>query len=909
MATITSNQTGDWASTSTWVGGSVPAADDTVVISHGHRVTVSTNIQSTRTGDVTIDGNLHFANGGKMHLHGRMTVKNTSYSSNNTGEFVEGTAASGSLLSMAGGSEIKISGSNSDQHGIQVDTRKWCGVELLGSEPTLYTTLSSVHDTKSSYLSVADASDFAAGDMISLYEREVDYRINPDECFYVHYADTTNNILYFRQFVGPEATILSKSGTTITVDDARVFRVGYTIVFGSGSNINAREITSIDGNVITFASNVTGSFSGGEKAYVTGTEKYHPSGRIVRRLATTVTTAITSTGTTNQVTVGNASDLSVGDEILLEAGTDDGTYQYTSGSETNVWRHNLLYTISSISGNTLTLDRNIDYKSDVGTFVVKLTRDIVIKSCKTDGSEISDGDQDSARVFFNVKYWTSTNWYNAPTRRVKLKYVRFKNLGYNTNDSTNFRAGVTIAGYNGRYDATRTGSSADNTTVHTSNGISQTGENYVDGCVITAYALSSNSTRDGDSYPSLCIRHPYGHVNRNNVALGTGRGFWRWSSGYFVKESGGISMVSNQWNYLNEAMYADHSSVEYMTCRMSEDYGFKCNNVREGSLKSIRHIDIRTQNQYAFVVGYLSIERGFFEKWYVDKYRYTTIDSNNGTPIAFINSRIMPNQWDGSNAYYTGNPGKIFSDSIYNYGSGYFDEWRNPGGMPYIQYFEHGFKSDEYMEESHRVRRIKKDGNQYWDVMISNQTRSNLLDQIFVPANTTVKIKSSIKTNTTTYTGASVSIGSNAYPFLIAKPATGFDMYKNGRYADQVYDGAEGGQGWDDSYVSGNYFLNSTDGDLYKGFAEINQHTSASLGSWESKEITVQPQDKGYMLTYGFWWDNNGMKQEGMQMQDFEIAFETPSISHGQRTGIGLGKKSVRASFNTGKKRIGGTRL
>ena len=54
MATITSNQSGDWDATSTWVGGSVPAADDSVVIAHGHKVTLNTNIQSTRTGDVTL---------------------------------------------------------------------------------------------------------------------------------------------------------------------------------------------------------------------------------------------------------------------------------------------------------------------------------------------------------------------------------------------------------------------------------------------------------------------------------------------------------------------------------------------------------------------------------------------------------------------------------------------------------------------------------------------------------------------------------------------------------------------------------------------------------------------------------------------------------------------------------------
>ena len=109
MATITSNSSGNWATASTWVGNSVPAADDLVVIAHGHKVTLNTDIQSTRTADVTIDGNLHFANGGKMHLHGVMRVNNTNNNSgNNAGEFVEGTSTSGSLLSMANGTEVKI---------------------------------------------------------------------------------------------------------------------------------------------------------------------------------------------------------------------------------------------------------------------------------------------------------------------------------------------------------------------------------------------------------------------------------------------------------------------------------------------------------------------------------------------------------------------------------------------------------------------------------------------------------------------------------------------------------------------------------------------------------------------------------------------------------------------------------
>ena len=906
MATITSNQSGNWNVTSTWVGGSIPAADDLVVIAHGHKVTVNTNIQSTRTGNVTIDGNLHFANGGKMHLHGRMTVNNTSYNSNNTGEFVEGTAASGSLLSMVGGSEIKISGNNADQHGIQVNTRKWCGVDLQGSEPTLYTNLNGNHNTKSTYLTVNDSSNFVSGDLISLYELEVDYRISPNECFYIHDVDNTNNRIYVRQFVTPEAVISSKSGSTITVDDARVFRVGYNIVFGTGSNRNAKKITAINGNVISFSTSVTGSVDG-EKAYVSGTEKYHPDDRIVRRLATSVKTAITSTGTTNQVTIGDASDLNVGDEILLEAGTDDGTYNYTSGSESNVWRHNLLYTISSKSGNTLTLNRNIDYKSDVGVLVVRMTRDIVIKACKTDGTEVPDGDQDSARVFFNVKYWTSTTWYNAPTRRVKVKYVRFKGLGYNTNDSTNFRAGVTIAGYNGRYHTDVNGSGADQTTVHTSSGVSQTGENYVHGCSITAYNLTSNSTQDGDSYVGLCIRHPYGHTTTDNVMLGTGRGLWRWSTGYYIKDSGNISMVSSYINMQYEALYATHSSIEYAICRMAEDYGFYQNNGREDSVKTIRHIDIRTQQSYAFDIGYLNMGMCLREKWHADKYRYIYKNSNTDK-VTFVNSKFMPNLWDGSSAFYNGVAGKIYSEEVRHNGNGNYDAWRNAGATGFAEFYEHGFKSDEYVQMHHRVTRLKKDNNSYWDVLVGNDTRKSMFDNVFVPANTVVRIKSTIYVNPKTYLGGNASISTDGYPYLIAKPANGFDMYKNGRYADQIYDN-QGGVGWDDDYFANNYFLDSTNGDLYNGFVEYATHTNSAIGNWEEKIITIQAQDKGYMLTYGLWWDNNSMKTEGMKMKDIDIAFASPSVSIAQSNGLGLGKKSVRTSFNTGKKRIGGTRL
>ena len=900
MATITSAGTGNWSSTSTWVGGSVPAADDLVIIAHGHKVTLNTNIQATRTGNVTIDGNLYFSNGGKMHLHGRMAVNNTSHSGTSSlGEFVQGTAASGSLLSMSSGTEIKISGSNADQHGIQVRSRKWCGVELLGGEPTLITQTNGVHSPNSSYITVDSATNFVAGDLISLYRREVDYRIAPDECFYVHDIDASNNRIYFKHFVGPEGTVISKNGSTIKVDDASLFRVGYKVLFGTGSNRNAKEITGISGDTITFESSVSGTVDN-LKIYRTGTEKPHPNDTSVRRTATSLTTAITALDSTNQITVGNAADFSVGDEIAVEAASD--TYSYVSGEESNYWRHNLLYTVSAINGNTLTLNRNLLYYSEVGSLVVQMQRDIVIKACKTDGTEVPDGDQDSARVFFNVEYWTSNSWNNAPTRRVKIKYVRFKGLGYNTNNSTNFRAGVTIGGYNGHYRTDLTGSSADSSTVHTSSGSSQTGENYVDGCAISCYNLTSNSTRDGDTYPSLCIRHPYGHVDRNNAIIGTGRGYWRWSTGYHVKSTGFICWVGNYCNTQTEAMY-DTGTLEYFHMRMSEDYGIMIYNVRMNNMLQLRHIDIAQQNRTTYFNQNMNL---IIDRFKASRYLNLYVEHSN-SGVIFTNSQIYPNTWDGSNALYNGVAG-IHQTYINPTATGHGDMWRKGSGeQNVLKFYEHGFKSNEYLELHHRVARLKMEGNSDWEVVVGNDSRANLFDNIWVPANTQVKVQSKIYVNPKTYLGSASSLSNSSYPYLIAKPWGG-DM-SMGRQTTGEYITSTGGQGFDDGYVTNNYFGSSTaaQGKLYTGFLEAAAHTSASMGAWEQKEVTVAPQKQGYMLTYGFVWDSDNLREEGMKMKDFKVALskassQPASIAHGSQA-------SVRSSFTSGKKRIGGTRL
>ena len=923
MATITSNQSGNWAATSTWVGGSVPAADDLVVIAHGHKVTLNTNIQSTRTGDVTIDGNLHFASGGKMHLHGRMTVKNTSNSNNTAGEFVEGTSTSGSLLSMVGGTEIKISGSNSDQHGIQTDSRRWCGVDIQGGEPTLKTELNGAHDYEATYLTVDSATNFTTNDLISVYLREVDFRLTPDECFWVHDVDTDNNRVYIRQYVHPLSNksnkppvISSVNGSTITVDDAAVFRVGYKLIFGFGNNRNVLTVTGINKrtNVITFGSSVDNDPSLiGEYVYQTGTEKYHLDDSHVRRLASAMTANYSGAAGLRTVDVNNVSDFSVGDTIYIEA-CGDNSYTYVSGSETNAWRHNLVYTISSISNNTITVDRDILYDGSVGGLVSRMTRDIVIKACDSSGNDVAIGDQDTARVFFNVKYWTSTTWNQTPTKRCKIKYVEFNGLGYNTGDSTNFRAGVTIAGYLGRYDTKITGSSHTESTIHNSSGVSQTGENYVDGCSYTAYNLVSNSTTDGDSYPSICIRNPYGIVSRNNIIIGSGRGMWHWSSQYHVKSHGHIAAVANYTSTEWGAAYEQPCEYSYMYLRMAEDYGINYSHVgRQNDMTTVQHINVQYQNGYAINHGYAS--NATWRRIYCDKYRYMHVNDSVTSTVKY-DSRIFPNYWDASSRLYglSHTPNYDGNGPIRMYCSGNNRPYRSTcADIGKVYYIEHGFREDGYFEYGGGMHLLNIPGEPFNEIFCS-QFPGQLTERLWVPANATVRLRSTVKVNSTRYDGTADTVDSLSLPVLVARPRRNSGLggrHSEGVVTDNPTSVSTLQTAWD---FIGNAddrqgVKNSTEaqGKLHHGFLEYVEHTSSSQGAWETKELVVAPQKTGYELTYGYYVDNSDMEDVGFKAMPLQCLMDKPGVLKSQHFHRGtFSKLSIRSNFNTNKKRISG---
>ena len=414
MAAYSSSQNGNFNSSTTW-GGNTPADGDTLTINHTVTIT-GTNQPTNGYGDILVGtgGVLTNADNAVLRMNGNIRVE-------------LGTVHFKDHLT------IEWNGADGDNHGLQVDNSAGSHCIIEGDDPTAITTTSAATDGNECTHSFTSASNFAVGDWVQIYSHnytststENDGRRYDDEGFWIH--DINGNTVYTRDFVGPEeSTVTSVNGTKLFVSNAKVFREGMQIIFGTGSNRNIRTISSIayKRNLLTLNSSVTGSVVG-ETVYRAMSLKPHPSGSKVRKMAYAVASEAASGSTT--LTLNGVSGLSVGDRVWVEKRSEAGgasDYAYNNSGYD--------YEIQSISGNTLTFTTSLGYKVVVGSLVSLLSRSIKFKTLTS-----------SDYAHFYVEHRSGYDRY------IILKDIEFD--GWGDSDS-NLRTGVVLRGLNKVNDA------------------------------------------------------------------------------------------------------------------------------------------------------------------------------------------------------------------------------------------------------------------------------------------------------------------------------------------------------------------------------------------------------------------------------------------------------------------------
>ena len=726
MAALTSSQSGNWTASATW-GGSTPADGDTFTIAQGHIVTINSDQRAgTGFGDILVRGNLHFATNGKIRINGRITVQgngSTDYSKSggvSAQDFTEGGGSSGALLSATGNNiHLEFEGTDSDQHGIWIENISYSSWKFIGDDSVTTTELSAVASPNDEYLTVDSTTGFAVGDWIAVYNtNSAYYQEHRDEGFWVHDIDTSNNRVYVKKFVGPKAIVSSASGTSLVVDHANIFRVGYKIIFGTGSNRNVKTITAISGNTLTLDSSVSGTISSGVEVYETGLDKKHLVDHQVRKNASVLTSAAAVDDTT--ITINDATDIVVGDTINIDVNND---------TDTN-WNYNSEYSVTAKSGNTLTVSPAIANIRKVGSLVQRLNRSITIEGVDTD-----------VRAFCYVEYYTDSS--RAGTREIGLKDIRWFRMGGNSNNNY-YRGACYVTGYNSDYQ-----------TDFATNSRTDYQSKY-ENCVV-------HDSNNKYNYEGINTRHVQGFVLRNCISVNTGpRGYWQWSTHYHMQFVNNYGTRNSYANVDNGSMY-DSPEFAYNYSTRSDDYAWLLHHAR--NITNVHNnIFLNHENRPLYI--YYQTPGTQFRRMHFDGFRYIPYIGMGGGHVHFIDSYIQ-NKWykqvPGVYAGYTDTFGVLdSSDYLGNSGvDGRADYIRNPGFGMYSDYIDWNFEEGLHgIVEAANLIWQRGIGKEWSLINLRSEFYLACQSHVYVPPNTAVTVKGEFKGQ---------SDGSWSKPYLVAR--------------------------------------------------------------------------------------------------------------------------------------------
>jgi hypothetical protein len=683
MASITSAQSGNFNATTTWTGGVVPVDGDSITIATGH--TVIYNVATPVTnGFAVIDvyGIFQTAAAGAanvLRMNGRLQVR------------------TGGTYHARAGHKLQFKGAYGTSRLLYGVAESGSSIIMEGSDGMPTTTLSATANERSTSFSFTSATNFVAGEWFAIMDNTTAQTGNGggstlrDEGFWVH--DISGTTVYFRQFVGPESAITQASGSTITVANSKVFRVGQKIIFGTGVNLNIKTISAINysTHVITCDSTVTGTVSG-LTVYETGTDKIHTSGNKVRKVATVTTAAAASTATA--ITVANATMFAAGDEIWIEARSECG------GTTDRAWNAYSTYvrTVSSVSGTTINLNAAISYNVVVGALVTRLTRDVTVEPVTPNSDYYS---------FYFEYYNTSYN------RKLILKDVNFRYVGSAQGQPD---GGVVLRGY------ASTNSPAV-TLTNTVPAFSQ--QSWTEGITMSG----SNST--GDLGGLWNYSHRYGQLRcctvvgpfNSNIIPG-----W-YDAGNAAYNC--ISAGSNAWGMRIEHM-AEYGETAYNY--VSRSYWGTRISAFDGNCGH-HHTIINALTEGIQAVGNATP----FYKWKITGGYYGP--QNERTNIQFIYSQLRS---------CSGVP-NVFDANPSTYQRGYYHLSQADRGYP----GEHVMTSIEDDFEYDRVRQLNYGTERWWDITENawhvvyaqdfTEWGRGWYKNVYVPANVTLRGSCSIK--------------------------------------------------------------------------------------------------------------------------------------------------------------------
>ena len=734
MASRTSTQSGNFNSTSTWGGSAVPVDGDQFTIAAGHIVTVNDDRRTTNGyHDSVISGKLHITGSGKLRMNGILDVTSTG----NDDYFTENDSTTGAYFRMDNGAILEMKGTSSENHRLRINSQKRNWVEFEGTNPNQTTTTAAAVPLSSTSISLTSSSGFAAGDWINIFRAFEDiadweYDRYQDEGMKVH--DVSGNTIYPRWFVSPTATISRVSGSKIFVDDATVFRTGQKIIFGTGSNRNIKTISSIGktSGRITCDSSISGSVVG-ETVYRTGTEIYHESGADVQKIATPLT-ADSSSGT-NTITVASTAGMAVGKRILIEANNNDDTN----------WDYEMLYTISAISGNTITLTSNLGNTRRTGGWVTIYDRDTQVRS--TDTSDTNE------RVYIIMNRWATTDAYY---RRLRWRNVLFDGIGSNAVNTT-WNRGVGWNGYMS-YETSSYGAYASG----------------VEGCVWKPNNSGSNS--------SFYMREAHQCTWRNCIAYDGNHNFWRYSSGNNINFNNNISWRSQYTTFYQDGAYEPRFSFSYNHFSRSDDYGVLWHHQRQ-SAGQVRH-NYMTHHEQRPMYIYYQANNIIWENNYMNWYRSWPLVGTGGDWIC-LNS-YFGNDWDAT----TGNTSPVNGVQIQNDGNLDTDKSNKHQHCTSVN---HNWKEGETVQWGTYTWREWDDTEAAWKVFrdTGSSVPAGQVESVLVPAGATAYLAAEIKLST--------GFSGNR-PYLYAKNA---NSYHDGKHYDGSTTSVQAASVVPDSYPIG----------------------------------------------------------------------------------------------------------